>query len=501
MLRLFDDAGTAKIVYDTLEDPEGSLNLIREASHAGRRAFRVIQKFYSYGDDFWRIMAWTQWTKRIQGWGHSLEEAKLLAAERVRETYPSYANLPRSVQGLRRNPLFGPFVGYQASLFVTSYQQARLIKEDFASDNPKRKADAVYRLFSLGLGFAAMEGLAALSSMWVWAGLAAAYMGFSDDERPKAMREASSEAFREAVATLDVPFRAFANRVFLGVDEKGRYLFMDVTHTDFYGAWRTLFNVWTERWGDGGPNVAERLGHTAKVALGPFIGEEMLVGPAVDVIRNEDDWGQPIAIEGDSELENFKRRSSHVVERLLPGFATQLWSVAQAARGVPRGLGRERFVGEEAAALLGFRVSRLDPKKALYGPAYEFKDRKDGLRRGWRAVILDPSASLGDIRDAYMDRREDVRREYGVLSHKVLQAEVLGVWAHEAQRQMVEAGVSEDDAGYALAGQHPAVWAPWSTRRGGGVDVMHRRLLDAGMDRGEVDERIKLVSALMGMEY
>ena len=120
--RLMKDASAADIVNQIFNDPSGLLKIIQAGGAKGRKAFRVVQQFYSLGDDFWRILGFHAWSARFVEWGNTPEKATELAAERIRDIYPSYSNLPRAISGLRRMPLFGPFVSYQMSLFITTFQ-------------------------------------------------------------------------------------------------------------------------------------------------------------------------------------------------------------------------------------------------------------------------------------------------------------------------------------------------------------------------------------------
>ena len=488
--RIMQDASSSDIVYKMNQNPEAIEAMLQQgSSSAVRKLYRVIQNFYSIGDDFWRIAAFNRWQERFVEWGHSPREAEGLAAERVRDIYPSYSALPRSVQAIRRWPITGPFVAYQASLFITAANQLLWIKHDMKSGNPQQRNDAILRTFAWASGFALSEMASWLSIGGLMAGGLAAFLASDWDEEDAF---AAIRAFQEGMSSLDVPFREYANRIFTGYTDDGRIEFIDTTHLDFYGPFRQMINVWADRWED--EDVWDKLGATFELSLGAFYGLEMAVGPILDVWpANENAWGSPIYVEEGDPWENTKRVGSYLAERWMPGVATQGFSVLQAARGEPRASGRERHLGEELAAMGGVRMSSLDPKTVLRTPARLFRDQDAANRTEMHRVFTHASSTLDDIRSTYRSQRARSFASHALLSRRVAQAAAIGVSREDAYRQLSEANVSKDDIGHALLGEAQATWVPWGAK---GRGEIYRKMLKR-MPEKKVARRFDLLVELM----
>ena len=77
----------------------------------------TLTKFYQFGDDFWKIIGFENEVNLLMKYKKlSRAEAEPMAAKRIRETYPTYSMVGRSVQKLRRFPLAGTFVSFPAEI-------------------------------------------------------------------------------------------------------------------------------------------------------------------------------------------------------------------------------------------------------------------------------------------------------------------------------------------------------------------------------------------------
>lgn len=81
-----------------------------------RQINQVAQGFYSFGDDFWKIIGFENEKAGLQKAGFSEAEAERMAAERIRNTYPTYSMVGRGIDWLRRFPLAGTFVSFRRRL-------------------------------------------------------------------------------------------------------------------------------------------------------------------------------------------------------------------------------------------------------------------------------------------------------------------------------------------------------------------------------------------------
>ncbi|MGH8238565.1 MAG: hypothetical protein ACREXP_16290, partial [Steroidobacteraceae bacterium] len=116
MVRLLEDAR----VEELLERGGAPLRLVRKAN-------QVAKGFYSFGDDFWKIIGFENEKRSLIGAGLSEEQAEREAAERIRNTYPTYSMVGRGVKALARFPLVGTFVSFPAEILRTSANILRYI--------------------------------------------------------------------------------------------------------------------------------------------------------------------------------------------------------------------------------------------------------------------------------------------------------------------------------------------------------------------------------------
>ena len=78
--------------------------------------------------------------------------AEVAAAERIRNTYPTYSMTGKFVQRLRRFPLAGTFVSFPAEILRTTYHMLRYLQQDFKDS----KAYGIRKV----MGLAAVSGMA-----------------------------------------------------------------------------------------------------------------------------------------------------------------------------------------------------------------------------------------------------------------------------------------------------------------------------------------------------
>src|SRR6185312_3918305 len=100
-------------------------------------------KFYQYGDDFWKIIGFENEKRMWMDTGMPEAEAEKKAAQRIRDTYPTYSMVGKGIQSLRRFPLAGTFVSFPAEIIRTSYNMVKYLAEDYK--NPKTRAMAMRR--------------------------------------------------------------------------------------------------------------------------------------------------------------------------------------------------------------------------------------------------------------------------------------------------------------------------------------------------------------------
>ena len=486
--------------YRILSDPEGALAILNasaaERSSLSRklgwdkaeRMLHVAKRFYGFGDDFFRIVADKLWTKRFMEWGSTREEAMEKSAERVREIYPSYSYLPRLVHAIRRFPLVGPFVSFQTSVFITAYHRARHIKNDLKSDNPGIRSHARKRAVAWGLTFPTFAALH-YGTMYMVASSAA---GMFDEGEDWDERMAKTKEMADAIGSLDAPFREHSWRMFLGLDDEGRMSFVDFTHMNYDAMFNQILATSAMDIDDA--TLLERGGSVLKYMVGPYFGPEMLVGPFWEWATNENAYGAKLHHPEAPALEKAVSLASHMTERALPGIATTPWRIGKAAVGQTTSTGRDLRLVDELSAMAGFRVSSLDPKRALEPTGRAFTRRASYGRSKFYRVFIGRDSSSSDIRTAFRRSSDYVLERLGDATEDARRGAVIGITDGDALRQLREGGMSKEMAIHAIRGKVPRTWKPLSES---GVKAAYEAMLDRRIGREEAIGRIRLLKSMM----
>ncbi|NDD82370.1 MAG: hypothetical protein EBZ53_07410, partial [Verrucomicrobia bacterium] len=189
------------------EDLSGkSLNVARKGLAGG---VATLNKLYRSGDNFFKIMAWESETKALmQGKGISREEAEVEAAERVKNTRPTYSRVFRIVKKWRNQPFFGNFISWPSEILRTTANSIRYAAMDMKT--PGMRGNGLKRLMGMIAGTSI--GIA-ITRAFMWA------TDFNDRK---------VDAMRRFVA----PYQKNATLAPTGIDENGNVGYIDISYTD-----------------------------------------------------------------------------------------------------------------------------------------------------------------------------------------------------------------------------------------------------------------------------
>lgn len=399
------------VIYDTpyagemmrlLEDAQVGDRLLRGDSSFGMRAtLRYAQKFYQYGDDFWKIVGFEN-EKRLltEIAGLSEADAEVRAAERIRNTYPTYSMVGRLMHFLRRFPLVGTFVSFPAEIVRTSSNMVRYVHEDF--QDPATRPLAYRRAAGLAIASGFAAGLGALSRA----------MFDVDDEEDEALRK------------LAAPWNRNSDLLYVGRNADGALRYIDLTYLDPYAYWKRPVNaiLREQPWEDSAKDALREFAE-------PFFGRDIGFGALWQAFANQTDTGQPIYSEHDPAHRQVAKLTKHLWGELQPGIGSNLERTYRALEGQIRpGSGQRYDIRDEAWAWLGYRVATFDPKIALYYQTYEFQDAKRDASQDLNRVLRDPNdRSDSDVRQAYERAVEARERAYREMHEIIVAAEKSGL--------------------------------------------------------------------------
>lgn len=386
----------------------------------------AMQGFYRFGDDFWKIIGFENEKAALARAGMSEAEAETEAAERVRNTYPTYSLAPKAIKAVARSPIIGSFATFSAEIIRTSYHLLRYARKDLRSDNPAMRANGLRR----ALGFAAVNGL--FFALWA---LSKGAAGVDDDED-------------EAVRSLAPPWQKNSMFWYSGRDKDGNLQYFDLTFLNPYGMFSrpVVAALRDQPW-------EEQFKSAAADLLGPFVGPDIAISGLAEIAFNKKlSSGGPVYRQGEAA----EGIAEHLWDTLKPGAAGNVERWYNALTDTRKRTGEEYKESDELAALFGWRMTTMQPKAALYYRAMEFSDDKRAATAYLKKRLTDPNkVSAADIRRARATAEELHERAFRDMGRVVLAARESGLSPDQVWNVLRARGISQRDARALLIGELP----------------------------------------------
>lgn len=439
------DSPHAGELMDLLKDSrlEGTLlssgNPLKDGS---RKTLEFCQKFYSAGDDFYKIVGFENEKALLMKHRKMSEsEAEKEAAERIRNTYPTYSMIGQGVNKLRRFPVVGTFVSFPAEIIRTSYHITKYLRDDIKEYGLKDPL-VQRKLAGYAIAAGAISGLSVMS---------AAIAGVDDDEE-EALRKMAPEWTKNS------------NILWLWKDEKGNRRFVDLSFLDPYGYWKRPINAVLQD-----QPLDEALVSGARDMLSPFFGLDIAVKAIGEAAFNSKVDGGPIYNEQDSKIGKAGDIADHLRKALQPGIVTNVERFGLALQDAKSKTGKAYDVKEEMVALVGWRAGTFDPRVALYYQAFEYQDNKSAAAKLLSSVATDVNSVDDDeLRSAY-DQSVAARREAFNGMLKIVSAgRASGLTDDELRTTLRNSGISIRDSRALVSGKEPE-FAPSKTVMKGAI--------------------------------
>ena len=405
-----------------------------------RKLIDYAQKFYQYGDDFWKIMGFeNEKAMQMKYLDLSEADAEIAAAERIRNTYPTYSMTGKFVQSLRRFPLAGTFVSFPAEVIRTSYHILNYLKQDMKASPELGRRRAVGMAIATGMTYALQA-------------VTMAMVGMDDDEE---------ESFRNLAA----PWQKNSNIMPLGRDENGNLRIIDLSFLDPYNYWKRPINaIMRDQPAD------EAIKDAAREILTPFFGPDIAFSTIMQIFNNEKRTGSQVFNPQAPALEQVSDIGHHLRKNLQPGAASNMERMIGAMSGKVSPSGKTYTMKDEMLALVGFRVTTFDPKVAIYYQSFEFKDQKALASKILSRVAKDPNiTSDREIKAAYRNATEARYDAYERMIKLVSAAMNQGLNRAQIISILRSSGVGRDDA-VALSKGIVPVWHPSKTMMKGAIN-------------------------------
>ena len=399
---------------------------------AAKLPFRLAARLYQANDEIFKIYAFenemAQWRAAMPA--APVDQVEQIAAERVRNTLPTYSLIPRAVQSVRRVALTGSFVSFPAEVVRTGYHTIRYALQDLQSSNPAVR----------GMGAKRLAGLVAVASLPAAVSMTSRWLANLDAEDEEDLRRFLPE------------WSANSALIYQGNPKPGRYRLVDASYLD---PWNYLKKPITALLR--GEDVGAGLRAAMLEAAAPVASEGLMTKVVLDLGRNRQPNGAPIWNEQAPILEKLQAQAAHVGKALEPGLVTQARRMRLAAAGKVSDTGRAYVLEDEVQAVLtGARSLSVDVGQGLLFRAKTFEREKALAEQLYTSVKYSRGEVDGaEIQEARAKMEAARRVVYDRLAADVAAAQRLGVPAGEILQGLLGAGVSRADAAAALAGFVP----------------------------------------------
>jgi hypothetical protein len=400
-----------------------------------KKFFGFFTKMYQYGDDLWKIVGFESEKKALMRTGMSEQAAEAESAQRIRDTYPTYSLIGKSIKKLRRTPVIGTFVSFPAEIVRTSVNIARTLKKDMDAGHDELVARRVVGM-SIAAGWAAV--LTAITKN---------FMGFDDEDD-------------ETVRKLAAPWMRNSNLAYAGYDKDGMPEFFDLSYLDPYNYLKRPINAMLMG-GDWKENVLGlREGGGLRDLLDPFLGPDIAAQALLEVIANKRVDGAPVYNDTGSPTKISGEIANHIRKAIQPGTVMNLERMMKAVTDETSRGGTKYTMENEMWALVGFRRTTMNPMQSGRYKAYDMHEDKSKASR----LLSYPLGGQNDVtdeevRNAFNEMMRARTKAYTDMAETVDLLREVGLSPKEIRRVLDSSGLSKQDVAFLIKGKIPR-WRP-----------------------------------------
>lgn len=365
-----------------------------------------FDKLYRMGDDFWKIYGYITERETVANGRYDSKYDQLTdeqkeavdkeAADRVKDTWPTYDRMFEAVRKLSQNvPILGNFTAFQAESIRVLMNSIRLMKKDLA--DPQMRQAGVRRRLGIITYFGLRTGITTMSAMSMGYGVSGV-LGLllnDDDEEDKkwAIKEVS-------------PIFMRSGDLFIKQDKDKPHIYtvVDFLSIDPIGITQRSMNALTE----GNEDMDAGVGAAVAELFGGFLGREMTFKAAEDLVRNRNSSnGLKIYNEEDTPGEAVGKITKHLYKSLKPSTVGL----------VERALTNENKAFE-AAAFVGFRPYEIDLHQSFNISLTRMRNSIDEISAEYTKIKFDPKISEEDKEQARLragEKKAEVIKKYNRL--------------------------------------------------------------------------------------
>jgi len=298
----------------------------------------VAQKLYQAGDDVFKIFGWLTETEHLMDIGMSRREAEVEAAQRVRNQFPTYSELPKWAQWFKASPVVGPFVAYKTETYRTAYNTVVQAVTEVKNKNP----DKAIRRKIQRMGFRRLAGIGAASisrnSIKI---MLLAMLGIDPDDE-EAIQMAAPVFYQDHTIGITKANKA-----------KGLYEGYNLSTSDAYNVLKEPMYAAIR-----GEGVGETVGNAAITIGRDYISPEMGASLIAELLTNIQGKSSTIFKKSDTAGEKWLKSAMRVgLDVGVPG----------GARGFLKAETPEDMINETVTQFTGLKTIKIDmPNDLLY---------------------------------------------------------------------------------------------------------------------------------------
>jgi hypothetical protein len=366
-----------------------NLNKFDKAKRKLLQGKKFFEDLYQAEDDFFKIIAYEnekiRYSDAIFGkdYDELTQEQKKEIDDKivgiVKNTYPTYDRVPEIVQFIRRFPLIGNFVSFQAESYRTMFNSIVIAKEELKSDNPKIKKIGASRIAGAILYESIKDGILSSFGMAAGTGLSSILAYFSGDEEKEKDQDA-----RKFVAR----WSKNSSLIWLQASD-GKLRFIDFSASDPHGGMGKVINSAVRA-----DNPTDAFISGLVEFFSPFVDEEILFKLSLEMVNNKSAYGGMIY----NPEENFVDQSRDILNHFYKGFEP---GTITSARRLVKASGEDKLGEEAIATFLGLRIYDVDVAKQFSYKTKDYTERLKNARKIYSDEFYDKESTREDRIEKY----------------------------------------------------------------------------------------------------
>ena len=424
IMDMFKDADWDTAMAARLSDER--LSLFEKSKKFFLQKKKKIEDAYQAEDDFFKIIAYevelSRYSEALFNKPKSeltdveLKEVNDVVVEIVKNTYPTYDRIPEAIKMIRRAPLVGNFVSFQAESYRTAFNTIALAKAEITSKNPKIQAIGAKRITGATTYLSTKSAILAYFSNAAGVGLTGLVGYLFDDED----EDKKDKDIRNFVAPWS------KNSDLLMLDAKpGQLKYIDFTSSDPHGALKKVMNSFFL-----GESLTDSFSSSLLEVFTPFLGEDMVVEAVLGLKNNQDKYGNPIFNTEESLDDQILKISAYMYKLVEPGTVSS----------IRRGAAAESKSEELLANITGYRIYDVDINKQFGYSIKEYSDKIADAKKIYNSAYYNEEATEAEKTKAYNEANKAVKRLYLEVSSLYNSAERLGAMPDDLKTTMKDFG-------------------------------------------------------------